>query len=355
MIEYRKGDLLKSGADALVNTVNTEGIMGKGIALQIKRNYPSVFKSYQAAAKRGEIQVGKVQVVATNQLGAPRFILNFPTKKSWRHSSQLMYIHEGLPALVAALKEHGIKSVAIPPLGAGNGGLDWALVKPLISNAFASVEGIQVIVYEPSGIEYVAEVKTTHWTSFQLQLAAALFDYAALGDSLTQIEIQKLAYFLQRAGGNFDLRFIPNRYGPYSDSLRHVVSGLEGKLFTGLRAGKARAFDELSFVASSYLVVISQLNEQPEEERRPWQNVQKLIYGWESPYGLELLATLDWILQDNPGLKRDQLLEAVSAWGGTAKPDWGRRKAAQMKPEHLKLAFEHLKEHQVYLPNRIVD
>ena len=146
------GDLLADDSEALVNTVNTVGVMGKGIALQFKRAYPEVFKAYQAASRRGEIQLGHVQVVPTGRLtGNPRSIVNFPTKNHWRSKSRLSDIRDGLVDLVDRIEEFGIRSIAVPPLGCGNGGLRWSDVRPVIVDVLSELNDVEVHLYPPEG------------------------------------------------------------------------------------------------------------------------------------------------------------------------------------------------------------
>lgn len=143
------GNLLDADVEALVNTVNTVGVMGKGLALQFKRRFSSNFEVYAGACHRGEVQVGRMLVVGTTGHARPRYIINFPTKKHWRDPSQLEYIRTGLVALVSEVKTRGIRSIAIPPLGCGNGGLAWSDVRPLIEQAIAELPGIRVVVFPP--------------------------------------------------------------------------------------------------------------------------------------------------------------------------------------------------------------
>jgi len=152
MIEFRsEGNLLEADAEALVNTVNTVGVMGKGIALQFKKRFPENFKAYERACKKEEVEVGRMFTFPLNSLTNPRYIINFPTKKHWRGRSRVEYIREGLEDLVREMERLGIHSVAVPPLGCGNGGLDWEdEVRPLIEAAFAAVPGVRAYVYEPS-------------------------------------------------------------------------------------------------------------------------------------------------------------------------------------------------------------
>lgn len=150
-IKATQGDLLKDDAEALVNTVNCVGVMGKGIALQFKNRWPSNFRAYEAACKAKAVRPGKMFVHGNGGLVRPRYIINFPTKDHWRGRSELRFVEEGLVDLVAQIRRLGIRSVAVPPLGCGNGGLDWAQVRPLIEAAFAPLDDVEVRLFEPSG------------------------------------------------------------------------------------------------------------------------------------------------------------------------------------------------------------
>lgn len=149
MISYHKGNLFESGADALVNTVNTVGVMGKGLALQFKKRYPKNFELYAEACRRGEVQTGKLFVTQEGDLLGSVWIINFPTKQHWKHPSRLEWVESGLADLRRVIEEHAIKSIAIPPLGCGLGGLDWPTVKALIEEALNDIVSVDVMVYEP--------------------------------------------------------------------------------------------------------------------------------------------------------------------------------------------------------------
>jgi O-acetyl-ADP-ribose deacetylase (regulator of RNase III) len=151
MIKLTRGDIFKAEAEALVNTVNCVGVMGRGLALQFKRAFPKNFKAYAAACKRGEVKPGRMLVVETGELANPRYIVNFPTKRHWRGKSRLADIDAGLDALIGDVKRLRIRSIAVPPLGCGLGGLDWADVRPRIQRAFASSPDVEVLLYEPPG------------------------------------------------------------------------------------------------------------------------------------------------------------------------------------------------------------
>lgn len=149
MISYVGGDLLAADVEALVNAVNTVGVMGKGIALLFRQAFPQVYDIYRKACDRKEVKPGKVLLVATCRLTNPRFVINFPTKRHWKENSQLADIELGLKDLIRVVKEYHITSIAIPPLGCGNGGLDWEIVRPLIESAFAELPDMQVLIYSP--------------------------------------------------------------------------------------------------------------------------------------------------------------------------------------------------------------
>jgi O-acetyl-ADP-ribose deacetylase (regulator of RNase III) len=150
MIHFTKGNLLESGAEALVNTVNTVGVMGKGIALQFKQVFPFNQKKYKEACKKGELVTGKLLVVKdSNLLTGEKTIINFPTKQDWRNPAKNEYIASGLIALLSYLKQSELRSVALPALGCGNGGLDWKVVKPMLTGMLSELT-MEIIVYEPA-------------------------------------------------------------------------------------------------------------------------------------------------------------------------------------------------------------
>ncbi len=244
MIELVKGNLLQAEVQALVNTVNTEGIMGKGIALQFKRAFPAMFKEYEREAKAGRLEVGHVQVHETGGLVGPRWIINFPTKKSWRQPSRLEWIRTGLDSLIEEVQHRGIHSIAVPPLGCGNGGLDWVVVLPLIRDAFARVPAVRVAVYPPNGAPdpetmpvRTARPTLTAGRAGLVGLMRKYIDAEFDEESVSLLEIQKLMYFLQEAGQSLRLKFAAGHYGPNADDLRHVLDKLEGHHLRGFGDG----------------------------------------------------------------------------------------------------------------------
>ena len=150
MIEYKTGDIIAEQAEALVNTVNCVGVMGRGIALQFKKAFPQNFAAYAAACKRGDVQPGRMFVFETGQL-FPNYIINFPTKRHWRGKSRIEDIEAGLTALAKEIRQRNIRSIAIPPLGSGLGGLDWSAVRPRIESMLREFDDLKVVLFEPGG------------------------------------------------------------------------------------------------------------------------------------------------------------------------------------------------------------
>lgn len=151
MIEIVQGDLLAADAEALVNAVNTVGVMGKGIALQFRRKFPEMFAAYEDACRTRHVQPGRMHVFDRGAGTHPaRWIINFPTKRHWRDASRMSDVDAGLIDLVATVQRLNIRSIAIPPLGCGLGGLAWAEVRPRIEASFAGLAQVRVLIYAPA-------------------------------------------------------------------------------------------------------------------------------------------------------------------------------------------------------------
>lgn len=148
-IDIVKGDILTSGAEAVINTVNCAGVMGKGLALQFKKKYPENYVKYKAACEKKKVKIGKMFVYASRTLFNPKYIINFPTKAHWRSSSKMDYIIKGLLDLKKVIKKHKIRSIAVPPLGCGYGGLNWSEVRPVIENTLEDLERVNITIYSP--------------------------------------------------------------------------------------------------------------------------------------------------------------------------------------------------------------
>jgi O-acetyl-ADP-ribose deacetylase (regulator of RNase III) len=319
MIDYRIGDILKDESEALVNTVNCVGIMGRGIALQFKNAFPDNFKEYAAACKRGEVQPGRMLVFETCELTSPRFIINFPTKRHWRGKSRIEDIESGLRALAEVLRTKNIKSVAIPPLGSGLGGLDWAEVRPRIERTFAALPDVRVTVYEPKGapatekMSHIRKVPTM--TAGRAALVELINRYLAglLDPSVTLLEVHKLMYFLQESGEPLRLHFKQAPYGPYAENLRHVLHAVEGHLIMGYADGGDAPNKPVQLVPGAIEDAASFLDQHADTRAR-FDRVSKLVEGFESPFGLELLSTVHWLMKHETLSTLDDVVERTYAW-----------------------------------------
>jgi len=340
MIHKAEGDLLSADVEAVVNTVNTVRVMGKGIALQFKQAFPDNYSTYEAACKRGEVQLGKMFVFHRNTLGNPRVIVNFPTKKHWRGKSKLKDIESGLRALLQFVQSEKIRSIAVPPLGCGNGGLDWNDVRPRIEQAFAQVPEVAVQLFYPEGAPKADEMKVATkrpaMTPGRAVILALLSRYALPGYRLTLLEIQKLAYFLQEAGQPLSLDFQKQKYGPYAETMHHVLQRMEGHFVRGYgdrsRDASLHLFPDAVREAEQFLT-----NDCETLERLA--RVSDLIEGYETPYGLELLSTVHWIaMHEIPEAKTNPEFAVAGVHA------WNDHKQKTFTPERITSAWDRLHE-----------
>jgi O-acetyl-ADP-ribose deacetylase (regulator of RNase III) len=339
MIEHRTGNLLEADVEALMNTVNTVGVMGRGIALQFRQAFPHNFQEYQRACKRGEVKPGKMFIVPTGQFTNPRYVINFPTKRHWKGKAKLEDIDAGLVALVEELKKLRIRSVAIPPLGCGNGGLNWGEVRPRIERALSALPSISVLLYAPA---HAPEPETMHvatepprMTPGRAAVVGLLYRYGVPGYKASLLEVQKLAYFLQEAGEPLKLDFKKNKFGPYAENLNHVLQRIEGHFILGYgdrtSRGALRLADGAVAVAEEYL------SGHPDTLAR-LERVGDLIEGFETPYGMELLATVHWIARHEPAARSDLKVT------GKLVQEWSPRKSKLFSEQHIVVAWDRLKE-----------
>lgn len=337
MIQLKTGNLLEAPTEALVNTVNCVGVMGKGIALQFKQAFPENFKLYAAACRADEVQPGQMFITETGQLHHPSYIINFPTKRHWRSRSRLEDVESGLVALVAEIKARNIQSVAIPPLGCGNGGLEWDVVRPLIEAALSAVPDVDIWLYEPSGAPAPAEIKVApknlKMTAARALLIMLVRHYRTQEYRLTRLEIQKLAYFLQVAGQPLKLNYHKHQYGPYANNLNHILQKMEGAYLRGYgdgsQASEIYPLPEAVTAAEAFLA-------QDGQAQADLERVSRLIYGYETPYGMELLATVHWVMEERQTTDLDTIITAVQSWN--------RRKQDRFQPFHIEKARERLLE-----------
>lgn len=341
MIKLTQGDILKADAEALVNTVNCVGIMGRGIALQFKKAFPENFKAYQAACKTSQVQLGKMFVYDLHRLYNPRFIINFPTKRHWKNRSRIEDIEAGLIDLINVIQQQQIGSIAIPPLGCGLGGLDWKKVRPLIIEAFQAVPEVDVLLLEPlespQTVVQVKENKVPQMTPGRATLLGLMRRYlaAVMDPTITLLEVHKLMYFMQESGEPLRLNYQKAPYGPYAENLRHVLNHIEGHFISGYGDGGDQPDKPLELNLQAVEQAETFLKEQPEHEttRKRFDRVANLIKGLETPFGMELLATVHWVVVSEQAANLEEAIAKVHAWNPRKR---------MFEPRHIRLAWERL-------------
>jgi O-acetyl-ADP-ribose deacetylase (regulator of RNase III) len=339
MIENATGNLLKADAEALVNTVNCVGFMGKGIALQFKRAYPDNLREYEKSCKAGKVVPGRMLVHSTGRLVNPRYIINFPTKRHWRGRSRIDDIKTGLSALINEVQRLGIRSIAVPPLGCGNGGLDWNIVKPLIVAAFGEVPDVRVLLYAPAGAPEPKTMpvgtKRPHLTAARALLVSLMEQYLECAYRLTLLEIQKLAYFLQLSGERLNLRYEAGTYGPYALNLNKVLEVLEGHFIRGL-GDEPKPDLDIELLPGAADEARKFLQRHP-SSAQSLARVSEIVEGFETPYGMELLSSVHWVAtrQEPSPLKPAEVIERVHSWN--------ERKRSMFRAEHIVVAWQHLR------------
>jgi O-acetyl-ADP-ribose deacetylase (regulator of RNase III) len=351
MIQDGTGNLLTADVEALVNTVNTVGVMGKGIALQFKRAYPANFTAYRAACDRGDIHLGEMFVFDTAIKGPRRYIINFPTKRHWKSPARLSDIEAGLDDLVRVVAEHHITSIAIPALGCGNGGLDWGQVRPLVQRACTRMSDVRSVVFAPTGAPPATAMPNAtarpRLTLLRALLLATIGRYLERARTqevrvgVSELEIQKLAYFLKILGADYPLQFARGHYGPYADKLSHVLNTLEGHYLTEYGDNSARVTDlvPITPTAGSLDAAESVLRTHPEDAARI-DRLLELLDGFETPYSLELLATVHFATTQPPTSSDPDVL-------GTRVADWNLRKARLFTNDHVRIAVQRLTEQEL--------
>ena len=340
MIEYKTGDILSEEAEALVNTVNCVGVMGRGIALQFKRAFPENFKAYEVLCKRNEMQPGCVFVFETGELFSPRYIINFPTKRHWRGKSRIEDIESGLVSLKKEIQSRGIRSIAIPPLGSGLGGLDWAEVRARVQAALEELGDVKIVVFEPGGGPADERAnrssKVPNMTPGRAALVGLIGCYlrGLLDPFVTLLEIHKLMYFMQVAGEPLKLQFTKSLYGPYAEELRHVLNAIEGHLVSGYADGGDAPDKQLELVPRALDDAQAFLENESETLAR-FERVSDLVEGFESSFGLELLSTVHWIASREAVQTFDDVVGSTYAWNERKK---------QFSRRQIKIAFDILSE-----------
>lgn len=342
MITYQAGNILHDQADAIINTVNTVGVMGKGLALQFKKAFPDNFKVYKKACDDKSLVTGQVLSVPLHSISAPFYVINFPTKAHWKGKSKLEYIEQGLESLKAEVKRSDLKSVAIPALGSGLGGLPWNEVELLIQKCLMDMPDVEWRVYPPQAAPKAEampnKTKRPAMTTGRAAVLGLIERYASTGFGyrLSLLEVQKLVYFLTAAGEYLDtVKFQKYHYGPYADVLRHVLDRMEGHFITGYADGLNKPETPIELKSDAAQEALRYLDQHKETKQR-FEKVAELIEGFESQNGMELLSTVHWVVtQDLKGvaIEPEQIVSQVHQWNP---------RKAKMKPAHIIAAWNRL-------------
>lgn len=335
--------MMQSGAEALVNTVNTVGVMGKGIALQFKEAFPNNNKAYIDACKNKKLEPGKLLAVWDENLQLGRkLIINFPTKIHWRNPSKYEYIEKGLITLRELLQKKNLKSVAIPPLGSGNGGLDWNKVKPMIEQALSGLN-TEIMIYEPNAAikailqkqEVKKEIKLT---PARASLLYALFAFESMGEYSSLFAANKLAYFLQRKGQKLNLDFKAHHYGPYAIGVEKVLYHLNGVYLKGMEQGNTKPFEPLQLNYEKWEEIKQYIDKELSyEDAQRVKSLVQFLAGFTSELSLEILATVDFITAQNPQYSIDEVIKAIA--------NWNMRKKELFKHEFIQASYNYLKNY----------
>ncbi|RBP85979.1 O-acetyl-ADP-ribose deacetylase (regulator of RNase III) [Cytobacillus firmus] len=338
VLHFVKGNLLSADTEALVNTVNTVGVMGKGIALQFKQAFPDNFKEYKKACNKGMVSPGKMFIYENHSLSNPKYIINFPTKRHWKSMSKMQDIKDGLKAFREDLINLNIKSVSLPPLGCGNGGLEWSEVKPLITSSLEDLHDVDIYIYEPTGSPEPEKIpirtNKPKMTKARALLILLMEQYTVPGYKLSLLEIQKLAYLLQEVGEPLKLNYVKYTYGPYAENLNHVLIRLDGHFIRGY--GDRNRHSQISLSADAPTLA-RKFIENDEESIKRLQKVKELISGFETPYGMELISSVHWANKHGhiPLNQPSKIVEFVQ--------QWNERKKLIFKESHILKTINHLK------------
>ncbi len=342
MINYVTGNILDSEAQAIVNTVNTVGVMGKGIALQFKKAYPNNYKAYSLACKNNEVVVGKMFVtIDSNISSGEKLIINFPTKQHWRNPSEYVYIEDGLEDLINVIKRTQIKSIAIPPLGAGNGGLKWEKVKNIIEDKLGKLD-TEIFVYEPT-LQIVEKLKKerVNLTDARALLLFVLYDLVKNGEFVSEFSSEKVSYFLQRFGAKkyFKLEFSPNFYGPYSGKVRFVLNALNGSYIMGYSDMNKKPFEPLTLIADGYNDVKKHVENNPELSLIA-KKTTNFLNGFYSDFALELLSSIDFIVSTENSFDKTIITNKLQEWSD-------RKQSMFSNPKYIDISVKHIQSFEI--------
>lgn len=350
MIHYVKGNLLESEAQALVNTVNTVGVMGKGIALQFRESFPENYRVYRDVCKKKELKIGQVLVTEEDtMMQGHKIIVNFPTKTHWKYPSEYSYIEQGLQSLRQEILSRGIRSIAIPPLGSHNGGLDWLVVKQMVEKALGDLD-CDIFLYEPSDV-IIEKMKSerVRLTPARAMLLMMFGEMNREGEFASVFAAEKLIYFMQRFGAKdlFKIDYQPYYYGPYSGGkVAHVLYYMNGSYIKGMGGMDNKPFDYIWLTDDAEKEAMT-FAESYKDNRliEICNKTKEFLRGYYSNYSLELLSSVDYLLENVDELRDWRMKEESEVIEILTRDiqNWSKRKEQMFKPELITGAVRYLR------------
>lgn len=334
MIRFSIGNMFDVHVDAIVNTVNLVGVMGKGVALQFKDRFKNNYTLYKQACNNGTIGIGHSLVVREMWQGRSIWIINFPTKVHWRNPSEYHYIEQGLDNLIDIIHNYAIQSVAIPPLGAGNGGLDWSRVKDMIVSKLSSLD-CDIIVFEP-GHTAVSLEKSVKLTQARAMLVYMLDRIQKEGNEATAFSAVKSVYFLQKFGAEkiFKMKFERYIYGPYCDQVRHVLHAIDGGFIRGFADMSKKPFEPFDIIPEK-MPEVRYMVESDILLNDIVTRACQFLDGYWDDFGLELMSSVDYLISIHPGSNVDDIYDSLIAWNE-------RKKKLFADKEMVSTAYNHI-------------
>jgi len=327
-IEYKTGDMFDEPTEAIVNTVNCVGVMGKGVALEFKRRWPENYRAYKHLCDAGDLRPGKMFIFDNGGLmadGQHRYLINFPTKQHWRAQSKLDFIEQGLDDFIRNIRNLGIMSVALPPLGCGNGGLDWNDVRPLIEDKLAPLQDVHFVVFAPGSEKAPAPEQEGIPTDLTVGRATMMVAFSELekffGGQLTRLTAQKLVYFMQVLGVPFGLQFEKGQFGPYSKELHAAFKAMEKK---GFIQGYSKSEEKVIVTHATFAASSEFLKKNNVEASAMIHDLSLLVDGYETPFGMELLSSVHYLTIAEGITDQPAMSEALESWNDHKREKFSR-------------------------------
>lgn len=331
---YTTGNLLEAKTEALVNTVNCEGYMGKGIAYQFKLAYPLNNKDYIKACRAGKLSIGHIHYFRENG----KLILNFPTKDRWRAKSKMEYIEKGLDDLILLIDELNIKSISIPPLGSGNGGLIWNDVKAIIEKKLSILANrIDIHIYEPSNTSYLTRIKKEPKLSLSALVLMMIKSHLI---NFNAFRLQKAAFFMNIFLRKDYFHFTGYKYGPYDYSIDIISRDI-------------RVFQEYHGVKNTeeaysilYNKLISKKVDTKMKEFEPFiKRACDFVNNISTTHDLECIATVAYIIKQKPSLTDNDIFVKFQ--------NWSEHKAKEFNKEDISKSIEYLYRKEIIFKDMI--